>query len=115
MHNSVFFSGESIILKKVTSSSENEFGEPIETVADIPIPNVIICPLSEQEITDAWNMYGRKAVYSLAIPSDDTNEWENAVVEFFGKKWRVVGMPLETMRDYTPLEWNKKVKVELYE
>ena len=36
-------------------------------------------------------------------------------VEFFGRKWKVIGMPTEGIEGLIPLYWNKKVRVEAIE
>jgi len=54
-------------------------------------------------------------VYTLAIPKGDTHDWENQVIEFWGKTWKSFGMPLEGIESNIPLAWNKKVTVERYE
>ncbi|WP_338808322.1 hypothetical protein DBT37_0006140 [Aerococcus mictus] len=41
-------------------------------------------------------------------------QWQNQKVKFFGKTWRVIGMPLEGIESMIPLDWNKKVMVEAY-
>ena len=79
------------------------------------VDNVLVAPASNSEILDATNLYGKKAVYTLAIPKGDTHEWENRIVEFFGKRWRVFGIPTKGIEANVPLDWNKKVTVELYE
>ena len=43
------------------------------------------------------------------------HEWEDRKVTFFGKDWRVFGIPSEGIESMIPLKWNKKVTVERYE
>ena len=49
-----------------------------------------------------------------AFPKGDAHDWENATVEFFGKKFRTYGSVTHGIEDLIPLLWNKKVKVERY-
>ena len=96
-------------------TGEDPFGAPIKTETAVQVNNVLVSPTSAQEILDAINLYGRKAVYTLAIPKGDTHSWENARVSFFGKDFRVFGIPLEGIECDIQLAWNKKVTVEVYE
>ena len=38
----------------------------------------------------------------------------NKTVDFFGMKFKTVGIPLEGIEAMIPLSWNKKVTVEYY-
>lgn len=51
--------------------------------------------------------------YILAIPKGDNHEWEDKVVEFFGRKFRTVGFTEQGIEENIPLLWHKKIKVEL--
>lgn len=79
------------------------------------IENVLVAPSSSQEIVDSTNLYGKKAVYTLAIPKGDEHDWRDKTVEFFGSKWKTFGEPLIGIDEMIPLSWNKKVTVERYE
>ena len=88
---------------------------PIYSEVEIVVENVLVSPTSSEEILNQQNLTGRTAVYTLAIPKGDTHTWENQEVRFFGKRWRVFGIPLEGIDSLIPLDWNKKVTVERYE
>lgn len=106
--------GISITLYKTTENGVDEFNHKNITETAVTVKDVLAAPASDTEITDALNLYGKKAIYTLAIPKGDTNDWENKRVKFFGKEWRVIGKPTEGIDDLIPLRWNKKVKVESY-
>lgn len=91
------------------------FGEPIYEERPIDIDNILVSPSSTDDVTNQLNLTGKKAVYTLAIPKGDDHDWTNKVVQFFGQRWRTVGVPLEGIEDMIPLDWNKKVTVERYE
>lgn len=107
--------GITVTLYEVKQTGTNEFNEPIYEETPTQVNNVLVAPTSTQEILDSINLYGRKAVYTLAIPKGDTHEWENRKVSFFGKDFRVFGIPTEGIDENIPLAWNKKVTVEVYE
>ena len=78
------------------------------------VENVLVSPLSQSgdEIINELNLNGKRAKYQLAIPKGDTNNWEDAEVEFFGERWRTIGFSTIGIEDLIPLDWNRKVVVE---
>lgn len=90
------------------------FNNPIYEETKTIVENVLVSPLTQEEIIDTLNLTGRRAVYQLAIPKGDANDWEDKRVEFWGKSWKVIGIPIEGIEKLIPLKWNKKVKVERY-
>ena len=90
------------------------FGNTIYEDQEIEIENVLVSPTSSDDIVNQLTLTGKKAVYTLAIPKGDIHEWEDKEVQFFGKRWRVFGIPSEGIEDLIPLDWNKKVMVERY-
>ncbi len=91
------------------------FDEPVYEDVPIEVENVLISPTSTDDIVNQLDLTGKKAVYTLAIPKNDENNWEDAEVFFFGKRWRTFGIPTQGIDHLIPLEWNKKVMVERYE
>ena len=51
--------------------------------------------------------------YMLAIPKGDVHDWTDRIVEFFGRKFRTIGLAEQGIEENIPLLWHKKVKVEL--
>ena len=111
----VHIKGTSIFLVDNVKVGIDPFGAPILQKRKIPIDNVLISPTSSEDVINQLNLTGKKSVYTLAIPKGDAHEWEEKEVFFFGKTWRVIGIPLEGLEELIPLEWNKKVMVERYE
>lgn len=91
------------------------FDNPIYEDVEIEVDNVLVSPTSSEDVVNTKDLTGRTAIYTLAIPKGDTNTWENQEVRFFGKRWRVFGIPLQGIEKLIPLDWNKKVMVERYE
>ncbi|MCR8969276.1 hypothetical protein [Facklamia sp. 7083-14-GEN3] len=107
--------GIPIVLLDKIEVGKDPLGKTIYEDQKITVENVIVAPTSADDITTQINLTGRKAVYTLGIPKEDTHDWENKEVIFFGKRWRTFGIPLEGIEDLIPLEWNKKVMVERIE
>ena len=111
-------SGITIDLYVPVVSDYDPFGEPIYDDYDeqvVQVENVLVYPSTPQEVLETVNLYGKKAVYTLAIPKGDTNYWQDQKIGFFGQIWRSFGIPIEGIEENIPLSWNKKVMVERYE
>ena len=107
--------GVTVTLVEKILADTDDFGRPIYTDKDVDVDNVLIAPVTADDVIDSTDLTGRKAVYTLAIPKGDTNDWENKEVKFFGQRGRVFGIPTEGIDNLIPLDWNKKVMVERYE
>ena len=107
--------GITVVLHDVAITGEDPFGDPIEEEIEEVVDNVLVAPASSQEILDTVNLYGKKAVYTLAIPKGDMHDWKDKQVTFFGQDFKTFGIPLEGIECDIPLMWNKKVTVEKYE
>ena len=107
--------GIQVILINKIESGVDPFGAPIYEDKEIIVDNVLVTPTSTDEIVNQLELSGKRAVYTLAIPKDDTNNWDNSEVKFFGKTWRTIGAPKQGIAHLIPLDWNKKVEVELIE
>lgn len=107
--------GITVTLVTRKQDGTDPMGAPIYKNVDKSVDNVLVAPTSSDDIVNQQSLTGRKAVYTLAIPKGDTNDWEGKEVKFFGQRWRVFGIPTQGIDDLIPLSWNKKVMVERYE
>ena len=110
-----YLKGITVILVDKVESGEDGFGHPIFENKEIVIENVLVAPTSTQDVLNKLSITGKKAVYTIAIPKGDQNNWENREVKFFGRKWRTIGLPEEGIESMIPLAWNRKVMVEAFE
>lgn len=106
--------GIPILLYDKILTGTDAFNAPVYEEMAVEVENVLICPVSTEDIVSAQQLYGKRAVYELCIPKKDDHDWENRTVEFYGKKWRTFGIVLEWMDHLVPGGWNRKVKVERY-
>ena len=106
--------GRTVVLLEKQQTGVDAFNRPTYAEVPVEVENVLIAPLSDQEVLETLNLTGRKAVYQLGIPKGDAHDWENQRVQFFGQTWQVIGIPTEGQDELIPLFWNKKVKVERY-
>lgn len=106
--------GITIELLEKTEVGYDPFGRPIEDEIFVEIDNVLVSPASSDDIVSSTDLYGKKAVYTLGIPKGDTHNWIDTKVRFWGQTFKTFGFPTEGIETMIPLEWNKKVMVEVY-
>ena len=109
--------GITVTLLKRIENGTDDFNRPIYTETEVVVDNVLVSPTQTggDEILSSLDLTGRRAVYDLAIPKGDANDWEGNRVQFFGETWQVIGIPTQGIDALIPLAWNKKVQVERIE
>ena len=107
--------GITIQLYELTQTDTDPFGAPICTEKPADVDNVLIKPVSSEDAVDDLDLTGKKIVYELSIPKGDQHVWTNRKVGFYGQIFQTVGIPTELIESMVPLDWNKKIKVALYE
>ena len=107
--------GITVILVDRVKTGTDPFGHPVYEKKEITVNNVLVVPTSTEDIVNNLELEGKKAVYTLAIPKGDTHDWENKEIRFFGQKFKSFGKSIQGIDELIPLEWNKKVQVEVYE
>lgn len=108
--------GITVTLYDRTETSTDALNHPIYTETVVLVDNVLVAPMSDEEVLQTYTLTGRKAVYQMGIPKGDTHDWSaGKKVSFFGENWRIIGLPQEGIENLIPLSWNKKVRVERYE
>lgn len=98
-----------------TQTGIDDFNRPTYEVSQEVVENVLVGEPSAEDVVNELNLSGKRIAYTLAIPKGDTHVWEDTEVEFWGMKFKTVGIPTQGIDDNIPLQWNKKVKVERYE
>ena len=76
--------GITVTLYDKTATSTDAFGDPVYTETPQNVDDVLVYPSTSTEILETTNLYGKKAVYTLAIPKGDTHYWTDRKVSFFG-------------------------------
>lgn len=77
------------------------------------VDNVYIETVGGEQLLADFQFYGKRTEYILHIPKDDTHVWEDTEVEFYGKRYKTYGAV--TYIPFAPLDWNKKVRCEIFE
>lgn len=106
--------GTTVQLVKNTQTGTDPFGQPIYEPQLIDVPDVLVGQPSTDDITTTLQLYGKVIAYTLGIPKGDTNDWVDAEVIVFGKRFRTIGFPVTGEQANIPLRWGKNVKVEHY-
>lgn len=91
------------------------FGAPIYVNEEVEVENVLVAPLSSSDSVNNTDLVTNYESYQLGLPKGDNHKWENNFVRLWGKVYKVVGVPIGGIEAMIPLEWNKKVTIELYE
>lgn len=107
--------GATVILHERRQTGVDGFNSPVYTTAPITVPNVLIGQPTTDDVTDSISLYGKRIEYMLGIPKGDTHDWEDATVEFFGRKYRTFGAAIQGIEANIPTPWHKKVRVERIE
>lgn len=107
--------GITVTLYVKTQTGTDEFNAPIYSETAESVENVLVAPVSSNEMREGLDLYDRRAAYTLGVPKGDTHDWENAKVSFFGKTFETFGIPTVGIEENIPLAWNMKVMCECIE
>lgn len=112
------FKGITVLLHTKKVVGTDDFGSPeYKDGGTVEVKNVLIGMPSDTDITTA-NQMGKHIAYTLGIPVSDDNDWTNADVEFWGRKFRTVGITVQGLGGLVPPVWGevrKNIVVEAYE
>src|SRR5690625_7633522 len=87
--------GITVTLINKQEIGRDPFDKPIVEDVETEVDNVLVSPTSTDEIVNQLNIDGKKAVYTLAIPNDDVNNWADGEGLSFGARWRTFGIPIQ--------------------
>ena len=107
--------GITIKLYNRVQTGVDAINRPIYGEVSTDDDDVLIGEPTTEEVVNELNLSGKRLAYTLAIPKGDDHDWKDAVVEFFGERFRTFGAPTQGIEAMIPLRWNAKVKVERYE
>lgn len=107
--------GIDVILYEKREAGKDGFGSPIYEVVQEVVENVLVGSPSAEESINELNLSGKRIAFVLGIPKGDNHNWEDAEVAFFGKRFKTFGGVMQGIEELVPMDWHKKVKVELYE
>lgn len=107
--------GMTVTLYERTQTGTDGFNDPVWTYTPVNVANVLVGQPTTDEITSGIDLYGKKAEYMLGIPKGDEHAWEDADVEFFGRRWRTFGILIRGIEANVPTPWHHKIRVAVYE
>ena len=106
--------GISVVLVERPQVGVDELNNPIYGETRIVVNDVLVGQPSTEDVTNSLSLYGKKLDYILGLPKGDDHNWNNAEVEFFGKKFRAFGDVIEGIEANVPTRWHKQVRVQRY-
>ena len=113
--------GIDVTLYEETQDGTDAFGAPVYTEKAVVVSNVLVGQPTDDEITSAVSMYGKRIAYMLGIPKGDTHDWQEKKVEWtdaYGTKHtaKTFGFPITGIEENLPkqLPWHMKVRCEIY-
>lgn len=101
-----------------TQTGTDDFNHPVFTETPVTVDNVLIGQPSATEMLEVQNLTGKKLVYWLGIPKEDTHAWEDAKVILpapFSGTFRSISFEQTGIQDLIPLHWGRNIAVERYE
>lgn len=110
-----FLHGITVTLYEEETIAEDSFGQPVVSKTPVDVENVLVYPTSISDQVSELDLYGKKSVYTLAIPKGDAHDWLDKDVSFFGRTFKAFGQYAEGIEAMLPLDWNRQIKVESYE
>ena len=110
--------GITVTLYEKSEAGTDAFGVATYETTATAVDNVLVAPVSSDDIVNDFTLSGRKAVYQLGIPKGDTHDWYDADVEFTldgqTERFHTFGDVIKGISDMLPLEWNGKIYLERY-
>lgn len=106
--------GITVTLINLVESGTDELGNPVYEEQETTVDNVLVAPATEDDVVSSTQLYGKQAIYTIAIPKGDTHTWQDQKVCFFDETWQIFGYPRTGIDDLIPLAWNTQWKVERY-
>lgn len=107
--------GETIQLVVKTKTGTDPFGAPIYTEELVNVDDVLIGQPSSDDVISELSLSGKTIAYMLGIPKGDTHNWVDTEVQFWGRRFRTIGIPITGTQANIPLRWGQNIKVEAYE
>lgn len=107
--------GITVVLYNKTVTGYDSFNNPVYEETATPVANVLVGQPSTDDVLSSTNLYGKQIEYMVGIPKGDTHNWEDSMIEFFGKKYRTFGNVIQGIEANVPTPWHKKIRVERYE
>lgn len=107
--------GIPVTLYERTQTGIDAANRPIYEETPVTVENVLVGVPTSDDVVNEINLSGKRIAYTLGIPKGDTHDWTDKTVEFWGRKFRTIGIPTQGIDENIPLDWNMKVQVEAYE
>lgn len=97
---------------RVPTGQTDGFDVPIYTETPVTVENVLVAPVSSEDVIRQGDLEGKHGVIQLGIPKGDTHVWENRRIKIGTETFRTIGFCEEGIESLIPTAWHKKIKAE---
>lgn len=111
--------GITVKLYEQEITGHDPFGAPIYEEIPVDVDNVLVGQPTDEELTSAVSLYGKRIAYMLGIPKGDAHDWVEKKVEWtdaYGQTHvcQTFGFPITGIEENIPAQipWHKKVRCE---
>lgn len=82
--------GITVTLYEKFVTSKDKFDTAIYEEHAVTVENVLVAPVTSDDITTERSIMSDKVIYKLAIPKGDTHIWTDCLVEFLERNSRLL-------------------------
>ena len=103
--------GTSVVLYEKTANGTDSFNNPVYTVTQTTVSNVLVGQPETDDVNTSIDLYGKRIAYILGLPKGDSHNWTDTIVEIFGEQFQTFGDVIQGIEANVPTPWHKKVRV----
>lgn len=107
--------GMDVVLINLIETTLDPFGNPTYEEEETTVKNVLVAPLTADDLVSGLDLDGTKAVYKIGIPKGDTHTWEHQIVVLWGERYKVMSPAYRGIEANIPTPWHHIYYVERYE
>ena len=112
--------GTTVTLYTQTQTGTDAFNAPVYTETPVRVDNVLVGQPSTEDVTTATDLFGKRLLCWLAIPTGDAHDWQDKRVEWTDGTGRTItvrtfGFSVAGIEANVPGPWHMKVRCGAYE
>lgn len=107
--------GETVIVGFPEEKGRDSLNNPIIEWEDVEVSNVLVCPVTQSDMSEADRPNAVRVVYNLHFPKTFTGSLRGCKVNVRGEWLGVVGDPRPYTDANVPGSWNMPVEVGVFD
>lgn len=107
--------GMDVVLVNMVETGLDPFGNPMYEETETTVHNVLVAPLTADDLVTGLDLDGTKEVYRLGLQKGDNHIWEHQIVRFWGKSYKVFSPVYRGIEANVPTPWHHIYYCERYE